>query len=135
MKNVDKECISRLKLFEKLVRLETVFSEHVANEQRALVLAREIQQKDLELAHTALSHKLDSMNQFIVRIDRMEGSLVTKDALEKEVKSARYALQSLEKLTTPKIDAISKVTNMGIGVLLTIQVVFMIAATVIHFWK
>lgn len=58
-------------------------------DDQALNLAREILQNDIKIAREGMSVKLDGMNQFQKRIDRLEGTFATKDDLS-EVKRLVY---------------------------------------------
>lgn len=85
----DRECLSPLKLFERLVKIETTVAVAAKKDSEALVLARDL-----------LAAKLEGMNAFQKRIDRLEGTLVT----EKE------------------LDRLKQLVYVGAGVLLAIEI-------------
>ncbi len=70
--------------------------------EKALVLARELAQADKELARAILEHRLESMNAFQRRMDKLEGTFATKDQLE----------------------SLNKLLYVGVGIVITLQFVF-----------
>ena len=77
-----------LRTLERLVRLE----EHVAVRFKEL-------DKALELARHGIEYRLAGMNEFQKRMDKLEGTFATKDAL----------------------NSVSKLIYVGLGVVVTIQ--------------
>lgn len=70
-------------ILTRLVRLETTVSLKFEEMDKALVLARELAKTNRENTNAALDHRLEGMNQFQKRIDKLEGTFATKDALGK----------------------------------------------------
>jgi len=85
----DKNCLSPLKLFERLVQLETNFKVCKEKDAEALVLSRELMQKDKELATVSLDKRLESMNEFRHQMEKQEGCFARKDDTEKEFNALR----------------------------------------------
>lgn len=73
--------ISGRETLERLVRLETRTDLKFDVMEQALVLAREQIQRDKDLATVTLNHRLEGMNEFQKRMDRLEGTFATKEEL------------------------------------------------------
>jgi hypothetical protein len=72
----------------------------------------EAMDKALELARDTLDKKLSGMNEFQKRIDRLEGTLATKDALE-----------ILDAKLSKEIATMQKYVSMVIGGLVVLEIV------------
>ena len=72
---------------------------------KALVLARELSEKDKVYARDRMEVRLVGMNEFQKRMDRLEGTFATKETMNQ------------------KLDAHSKIIYMAIGALAAIQVI------------
>jgi hypothetical protein len=97
----------------RIVRLETKMSLKFDELEKALVLAREMVNKDLDSYKGQLGHRLDGMNEFQRRMDKLEGTFVTKEILKHELSFLFIRISTMEKLF-----------YIGIGVILALQLVF-----------
>lgn len=108
----------------KLARLETKVDLKFEEMEKAIVLAREQIEMQRALAKNDLDIRLEGMNQFRQQINRMEGSLVTKDQLANELKSVREYANGEVRTLGARIDSLSKLVYMGLGIVIALQVVF-----------
>lgn len=94
---------------ERLVALETESRIRHELYKEALKLAREALAKDVDLARSAIEHRLESMNEFRMQLKDQAGTFVTRED-HKTV-----------------INAINNTRNMvyiGLGVMLAIQFLY-----------
>lgn len=88
-----------LELREKVIALEAFFLAHVSGDKEALVLAREILDKDLTLARVQMEHRLEQHNEWQKRWDKREMILASKDDLDKAIKTLECGpLENLKRL-------------------------------------
>ena len=98
---------------ERLARLEEKTSLKFAEMEKALVLARELVDKERIDTKSTLEYRLAGMNEFQKRMDKLEGTFVTKENL------TIYKDQ-----TAKDIANISRLVYIGIGVVMAIQFLF-----------
>jgi hypothetical protein len=114
--------ISDRDTLERLVRLETKiclkFEEldktcpvRHAIIDRDIVLARETLEKSRIEAKETIEHRMEGMNQFQKRIDRLEASFATKDDIS-------YT----KKIFDDKYDTLARLVYIGVGLVLAAQV-------------
>ena len=108
----------------RLVRLETKVCLKFEEMEKATVLAREQIEMQRTIAKNDLDVRLEGMNQFRQQINRMEGSLVTKDSLTNELKSVREYTNGETRTLGARIDSLSKLVYMGLGIVIALQLVF-----------
>ena len=102
-------CVTDKELLERIVVLETAFTERHTATKEALVLAREILAKELSITKIQIAEKLESQNQWQRRWDKNEGLLATKDELAKEI-------QVLDKTHNIRLDAVLRLVYIGMGI-------------------
>ena len=111
--------ISDRDTLERLVRLETKVCLKFEELDKALILARDTSEKSrVEARETieksrceskeTIDHRLEGLNQYQKRIDRLEGTFATKDD--------RLVLNT-------RIDKLERVVYMGVGIALAFQLV------------
>jgi len=83
--------ISDRETLERLVRLETEVRLKVAEWEKALVLAREMADAERCATKSILEHRLEGMNEFQKRMDRLEATFATKSELATLQKYIYYA--------------------------------------------
>ena len=88
--------------FERLVRLESSTNVKFVELDKSIALARQ-----------GIDYRLAGMNEFQKRMDKLEGTFVTREQLE-----ASY------KVFNAQISYLSKLVYIGVGILFTLQVVF-----------
>jgi|GEM_PF-4260640 len=82
MKKLDTECLSPLKLFERLVKLETAVEVGRKKDAEALVLARNIFESERDRTSERIDYKFEKVNEFQKRMDRLEATFATKSDLK-----------------------------------------------------
>ena len=87
----------------RLARLETRTDLKFAEMEKALVLARDLAERDREVATTTLNNRLESMNEFRAQINKAEATYATKDAVDARIKE------------------IERLVYIGVGLLLALQ--------------
>ena len=110
--------ISERETLERLVRLETKAEAKFDSLDKALVLARELIEREKSQAKADLDHRLEGMNQFQKRMDRLEGTFATKD----EISLLQKVVGTFA--TKDELTALWRIAWIGIGVMLTLQIVF-----------
>jgi len=96
------ECTFDRSTLERLVKLETKTYMKFSEMDRALDLARE-----------GLEHKLEGMNQFQKRMDKLENTFATKDELSESKDRFRKELETVQKFVW-----------IGLGIILAIEFIF-----------
>lgn len=121
MASASENLISQKELFERLIKIETAFNLKCIENEKALVLARELIAR--ESCHFAeqLDVKLHNMNNFQHRIDKLTGTLVTKEELEKEVKIVREQTDGKFSINAGRINDLSRLLYIGIGLVLALE--------------
>ena len=87
---------------DRLARLETCVNLKFVELDKALTLARDLARDERENTKVELDRRLEGMNQFQKRMDRLEGTFATQKELQ----------------------ALSKIIYIGIGIVLAIQFLF-----------
>jgi hypothetical protein len=108
----------------RLVRLETKICLKFEEIEKATVLAREQIEKDKVLARQQLDHRLEGMNEFQRRMDKLAGTFVTKSDLEGAIKATKSDLEGAIKAINIKASATEKLVMIGVGIVVTLQFVF-----------
>ena len=117
-----KECVSIRELFERLVTLETTHRLKCIENEKALVLARELIARESCHFSEQLEVKLINMNNFQHKIDQLTGTLVSKEQLEREVRNAREMTDSHFQINAGRIDLLAKLIYVGLGIVLALEV-------------
>ena len=102
MNKPDKECLSPLKLFERLIRLETQFETSSRKDAEALVLSRTLLEKETTIARLVVDNKLEHLNEYQRRMDKLTDTFATRESLE----------------------GVKKLIWIGMGVIVALQVIF-----------
>jgi CHASE3 domain sensor protein len=97
---------SQTDLIERLATLETRVCLKFEDLDKALVLARQLAEEEKRLTREQTARHFDDVNNFQKRMDRMSDALATKEWV------------------TEKIDALSKLVYIGVGIVLVLEVVF-----------
>jgi hypothetical protein len=90
----------------RLVRLETAVELKFEELEKALILARELAKNDRETATNVLNHRLEGMNEFQKRMDKLEGTFATKTELR----------------------GVERLVYVGVGIVLAVQFVILLFA-------
>lgn len=73
-------------ILERLVKLETAVGLQFTEMEKALILAREQIERDKRDAANTLNHRLEGMNEFQKRMDKLEGTFITEKTCEQRQK-------------------------------------------------
>lgn len=122
-------------IIARIVRLETKVCLKFEEMEKATVLAREQIEKDKILARQQLDHRLEGMNEFQRRMDKLEGTFVTKPDLDSAIRETKSDLDGAIKETksdlggaikavSVKSNVIEKLVYTGVGIIVTLQFVF-----------
>ena len=128
---------------ERLTRLETKMCLKFEEMERALVIARENIEADKILARDQLAHRLEGMNEFQKRMDKLEGTFIPREAVNtdmtairnlitSEIKVVGVTLETIKKTLSDTIstqeksfdnkhDSLSKLVYIGLGIVLALQ--------------
>jgi len=87
----------------RLVRLETKLQLKFDELEKALILARQLIEKDKEIATINLNNRLESMNEFRSQMNKAESTYATKDLVE------------------TRISELERLVYIGVGLVLAIQ--------------
>jgi len=120
----DEEYISPRDTLERLVRLETKLCIKFEAMDKALVLARELATKQIDTAFVAMNTRLEGMNEFRHQLERQESQFLRKEDLARELAVIRELRISEIKSIKERQDKMEKMFYVGLGIVLTIQVVF-----------
>ena len=111
--NINK-LITEKEIIERLVSLETEFRVRLSTNREALVLAREILEKELELARHQMDDKLEHHNQWQKRWDKNEGLLATKEELAEKI-------QIIEEKSLSRVRALERLVYIGVGLAIAVS--------------
>ena len=100
--SLNKDTLSRL------VRLETKVCLKFEEMEKALVIARENIEKDKSLAQEQLTRKLEGMNEFQKRMDKLEGTFITRESVTVELNSIRNLITTEIKAIGVTLEAVKK---------------------------
>lgn len=111
------QCITYKELLERIVRLETSDAVRVEEKKEALVLARTLLSKELELTRNQVAEKLEGHNQWQRRWDKNEAVFATKvDMLDKiTVVDDKFAI---------RIRNLERLVFIGVGIAVAVQFFF-----------
>ena len=87
---------------ERLAKVETYINLKFSEQDKALELARQTSEDQRKEAKDANDLRLEHMNQFQRRMDKLEGTFATKD----------------------QVAALSRIVYIGLGIILTLQFLF-----------
>lgn len=135
----EEHCPRNTKLLERLTTLEVSIEQNFKRIDSNVALARDIVEKDRTETRDLLEAKFEAFNQWQRRFDRLEGELVKKSELEKEVVVARQftdqALSTARDVTTVaernikttlegihhRMNSIERLVYIGVGLTLAVQ--------------
>lgn len=127
-----KKCVNILESYERLIKLESEFHLYCKVTNDALMLAREIIEKESLSFKEHLDLKLIGYNNFQHRIDALTNTFVTTSALEREVTIARERTDVRAKVNSDKVDTLARLVYIGLGLFLAIQIIMPIV--LIHYF-
>lgn len=93
---------------------------------KALILAREIVEKDKIHARDQIEIRLEGMNQFQRRMDRLESTFSTKTDLDDRIKIMEDKIEVQIRHNEADMKSLSRVVNMVVGGLLLVQFIFLV---------
>jgi membrane-bound lytic murein transglycosylase B len=134
-------CIDQI--IERLARIETIvdikFKEiEKAREvswdqlEKELTLAKEVHDNDRTSSASSLEYKLQTMNNFQRRMEKLEAEFVTNKILNDEVNKLSVKIDSELGKIKQKIDADRKIIHIGIGVAVSFQFLVGIVALILR---
>jgi len=118
----EKDCFTIRELAERLIQLETAHKLKCTENEKALVLARDLIARETHHTCEQIDAKLLSHNNFQIRIDNMIGTFATKAMLDKEVEIAKNTTDMHFKINGDKIDSMKKSVYFAIGALSVLTV-------------
>ena len=95
---------------ERLVRLETKICLKFEELEKAIVLAREISEKDKVLARETIDARLQHMNEFQRRMEKLEGTFITQSCLDEELRIIQH-----------QVNLQGRLIYIGVGIVIAIQ--------------
>ena len=102
MAELSQRCVSDKELLERIVKIETATKVSAEERKEALILARELLDKKLELASTQITEKLEVHNQWQRRWDKNELVLASKKELDEKTivleEKMNIRIRNLERL-------------------------------------
>ena len=107
-------CVTDKELLERIVVLETEAKVRAAMSKDALVLAREILAKELELARVQMDERLEGHNQWQKRWDRNEGLLATKEEVSEK-------FQTSDEKSSIRNRNIERLVYIGVGLAIAVS--------------
>lgn len=134
-------CPRNTKILERLTKLEVSTEQSFMQISNNVALARDLVEKDRKETKDFIEGRFAATNQWQHRFDRLEGELVRKSELDKEVETARkFTDQALtiardlthvaEKAVSQRladigirVSSVERMLYIGIGVILAIQFV------------
>jgi len=140
------DCPKNTKILERLAALEVFTKQTFSQINSNVALARELVEKDRKETRDYVAGKFEGFNQWQQRFDRLEGELVRRIDLDKEVNTARQftdqALSIAKELTKlaektvndringigTRVDKTERMLYIGVGIVLAIQFL-------LHFFK
>lgn len=105
--------MSEHNIIARIVRLETATGLKFKEIEKATTLARDQIEKDKTLQRTQLDHRLEGMNEFQRRMDKLEGTFATSKDLE----------------------GIKKMMWIGVGIAISFQFILGIFVSLLIYWK
>jgi hypothetical protein len=119
-------------IMARLIRLETKVCLKFEEMEKALVIARELVEKDKILARESVNTHFEQINQFQKRMDKLESSFATKPDVQKEVDAAAGKLagevtalslliHSVKDSLDVQINALKRLVYIGVGIAISLQ--------------
>ena len=105
--------ISAAENLARLVRLETKVCLKFEELEKSIVLAREQVSHNRDLARNQVEYRLQGMNEFQKRMNKLEETFAVKENVGKDIDDLK-----------DRINSNAKLLYIGIGVVLTLQIVF-----------
>lgn len=100
-------------ILARLVRLETKICLKFEEVDRALILARELVERQRQEAKEIIDHGLEILNDHQRRMDKLENTFATTDMLQNEVRSI-----------TKRQDITDRLVYIGVGIAIALQIFF-----------
>ena len=100
-------------ILARLVRLETKICLKFEEVDRALILARELVERQRQEAKEIIDHRLEILNDHQRRMDKLENTFAATDMLHNEVRSI-----------TKRQDITDRLVYIGVGIAIALQIFF-----------
>jgi hypothetical protein len=109
-------------MYKDLIALTTAFELKCVENEKALVLARDLIAR--ESAHVAdrLEAKLESICTDLRRLEKISSTHATQDRLDREIVIARNHTDDNYKTNSDRIGLLAKLIYIGLGILIAIEI-------------